>query len=134
MTRINSRQKGARGERRAAQFLTDNGMPATRAARLGVNGGDDIVCVGLNIALEIKDSMAVRPGTKAMTEAMQQARALRLTNRLDEYGVLWNEARKGWRLTTHATVHGMYVPVTIHKEEDIVKVLKAHYTEPRKAI
>lgn len=127
MSRINSRQKGARGERRAAQFLTDNGMPATRAARLGVNGGDDIVCVGLDIALEVKDSIAVRPGTQAMREAKWQARDLAITNRLNNYAVLWHEVRKGWRLTLTTLLAGIFVDVTLFDEQEIVAVLKALY-------
>lgn len=128
MKRINSRAKGARGERRAAAFLTANGMPATRAARCGVDGGDDLVCVGLKIALEVKDSMAVRPDTMAMDQALAQARDLAKANRLERHAVLWHEVRKGWRLTFCDVVCGLAsVCLTIHNEAEIVAVLKANY-------
>ena len=122
-----SRRKGATAERRAAKFLTDNGMPATRAARCGVDGGDDIMCPGLKIALEVKDSMAVRPGTKAMLDALCQASQLGSNNRQDLFAVLWWENRKGWRLTVCTWVFDRLVQATIYEESDIVSILKANY-------
>lgn len=130
MARINSRQKGARGERRAARFLTANGMPATRAARCGVEGGDDLICVGLKVALEVKDSMSVRPGTKAMRDALVQATRLADKNRLDLSGVLWWERRKGWRLTVFNWFLGKLTEVTLVHEDEIVAILKNNYEVP----
>jgi Holliday junction resolvase len=122
-----SRRKGATAERRAAKFLSDNGMPASRAARCGVDGGDDIMCPGLKIALEVKDSMAVRPGTKAMDNAIKQAETLAQVNRLDHAGVLWWEARSGWRLTMCTWLFEKLVDVTIHDQKDIVRILVKNY-------
>ena len=62
---INSKQKGARGEREWAQFLNDNGFGKNKPAHRGqqYNGieGDDVVCDDLPaIHFEVKRVNALR--------------------------------------------------------------------------
>jgi hypothetical protein len=75
VTKINSRQKGARGERYVAKMLTRLGYPATRAARIGVRGGEDISCPSLRdcVHFEVKFTETIGLGTKELADAMDQA-------------------------------------------------------------
>ena len=71
----NSRQKGARGERYVAAMLTRLGYPATRAARIGVRGGEDISCPSLFgiVHFEVKFTETIGLGTKELADAIAQA-------------------------------------------------------------
>jgi len=73
--RLNSRQKGARGELFVAKLLTRIGYPATRAARLGVDGGEDIVCESLRgkVHIEVKFTETIGLGTKELYDAIRQS-------------------------------------------------------------
>lgn len=53
---VNSRQKGARGERELAKWLTDHGYPARRGQQYcGANGDADVICDSLkDIHIESK--------------------------------------------------------------------------------
>lgn len=48
MAKINSRQKGARGERELAKVLTEYGYPARRGQQFNGLEGDDVVCLPLD--------------------------------------------------------------------------------------
>ena len=73
--RINGRQKGARGERWVANWLTAHGFKAERAARIGVKGGEDIKCDCLDgrLHIEVKFREDVKLGTKALKDALSQS-------------------------------------------------------------
>ena len=65
MKRINSRAKGARGERELAQFLSDQGFPAKRGVQFsqGKFGltESDVVCESLPLHIECKRVEAGNP-------------------------------------------------------------------------
>lgn len=97
--RINSRQKGARGERAAAAYLTSLGFPCKRAARIGVKGGEDIVFEpALPLVIEVKRDASVKLGTKALENAVVQA-----CERAEKMGYaaacLWRHNRSPWALS-----------------------------------
>lgn len=92
--RLNSRQKGARGERYVADMMTEGGLPTQRAARLGVKGGEDIVCGLLRgiVHIECKFTETIGLGTKELDDAIQQA-----TDAAPEGSkpcVIWKNSRK----------------------------------------
>jgi hypothetical protein len=60
---INSRQKGARGEREAAAFLTNEGFPARRGQQFaGGTDSPDVVCESLPaLHFEVKRVQAGNP-------------------------------------------------------------------------
>jgi len=67
MGKINSRAKGARGERELASFLTEEGFPAKRGVqfsqgRFGLTG-DDVICDSLPLHIECKRVEAGNPYT-----------------------------------------------------------------------
>lgn len=75
--RKNSRGKGGRGERELAAFLTEIGYPAERAARNGVEGGEDIICKTLEakgFLVEGKRVEALRLGTGSFAKLFVKAR------------------------------------------------------------
>ena len=67
MKKINSRAKGARGERELASFLTDQGFPAKRGVQFsqGKHGltESDVVCESLPLHIECKRVEAGNPYT-----------------------------------------------------------------------
>lgn len=67
MKKINSRAKGARGERELASFLTDQGFPAKRGVQFsqGKHGltENDVVCESLPLHIECKRVEAGNPYT-----------------------------------------------------------------------
>ena len=71
----NSRQKGARGERYVAAMLTRLGYPATRAARIGVRGGEDISCPSLFgiVHFECKFTETIGLDTMELLRAVEQS-------------------------------------------------------------
>lgn len=112
------RRKGARVERQAAALLTRCGFPAERAARSGVDGGEDLICKCLRIHLEVKGDRSIDIGTKALEDAVRQAGECVMgigrpaSSRIDvstgyvwldwetnPHAVLWWRHRKGWALS-----------------------------------
>lgn len=126
---MNSRAKGKRIELKAAHFLTANGIPAQRGARNGVKDGQDLILPPeYDIHIEVKGDKSVRPGTKAMRDALKQA-----DDGADKYAkkhrcVLWHEDRKGWRITFYspvlASINTPTVEATAYKEGDIVTIVE----------
>ncbi len=102
MTKINSRQKGARIEREAAEFLRGFGFTVERNARNGKSAADldlsadPALC---NIHLEIKGDRSIGLATKALTDAMDQAER---DSGGKPWGVLWKQHRGPWVLTVQA--------------------------------
>lgn len=97
---MNTCRKGKRVEREAANFLTAHGIPAVRGARNGVKDGQDLILPPeYDIHIEVKGDQSVRPGTKAMEKALQQASEGAAKAGKRHSCVLWKEDRKGWRLT-----------------------------------
>ncbi len=104
---MNSRAKGARAEREAAAWLNGLlpvGYEAVRAARIGVDGGEDVLIKDeqgryANVRVEVKHRATMELATKALDEACEQAQA-------DAKGgvwcVLWRRDRRPWVLTTEA--------------------------------
>lgn len=104
---MNSRAKGARGERDAAAWLCTllpPGYVAERAARCGVDGGEDVLIRDeqgryATIRVEVKHRAAMDLATKELDKACEQAQA-------DASGgvwcVLWRRDRRPWVLTTEA--------------------------------
>lgn len=101
--RLNSRAKGARIERKAADFLRSLGFVASRNARNGLSAAD-LDCsdcpVLSRVWLEVKGDRSIGLGTKALDDAFEQAREARAKSHPDtNVAVLWYEHRRGWRLT-----------------------------------
>ena len=99
--RICSRAKGARGERWTAAMFTRIGYPATRAARLGVDGGEDLVCESLRgiVHPEVKFTESIGLGTKELADAYAQAVEAALPGAVP--CVIWKNSRKSVCLTYH---------------------------------
>jgi Holliday junction resolvase len=95
MTKINSKQKGSRGEREWANFCKDHGYEVRRTAQYCGNTGDASDCVGLDgIHQEVK-----RVERLNISAAMEQAR--------NECGdnipiVAHRKNREGWLVTMSA--------------------------------
>ncbi len=118
---MNTCRKGKRVEREAANFLTAHGIPAVRGARNGVKDGQDLILPPeYDIHIEVKGDQSVRPGTKAMEQALDQARAAWLKYGKRFYCVLWKEDRKGWRLTERDVGQRER---TFYREEDILSIV-----------
>ena len=114
---MNQCRKGKRVEREAANFLTAHGIPAVRGARNGVKDGQDLILPPeYDIHIEVKGDQSVRPGTKAMEKALDQAREGACKAGKRNSCVLWKEDRKGWRLTT---ITDGYFQVTMFVQDDI---------------
>lgn len=100
----NSRQKGARGERAAAAYLTSLGFPCKR---MGRNGYSDCDLKGVeeflpNLHIEVKFGVnGMDIGTKLLERAFDQAAGA--VPRPYAGGmkavVLWKPTHKPWRLT-----------------------------------
>lgn len=123
MDKINSRQKGAAGEREAAAFLNSLGFTARRSVQNGVTDGRDIVVDDLpNLYFEVKRDQKVDIGTKPLMDACYQA-----STKAEAYGangewcVLWRRNGGKWRVTFIDDKCGM---VTVHRNEDIRACLK----------
>lgn len=101
---MNTCRKGKRVEREAANFLTAHGIPAVRGARNGVKDGQDLILPPeYDVHIEVKGDQSVRPGTKAMEKALQQACDGAAKAGKRHSCVLWKEDRKGWRMTFYET-------------------------------
>ncbi len=118
MSKINSRQKGARGERYVAAMLTRLGYPATRAARIGVRGGEDISCPSLFgiVHFECKFTETIGLGTKELADAMKQSLHASPTI-VKSWCVIWKNSRGPICLTF--PVHDVKAFPTIAGEKDI---------------
>lgn len=70
---MNSRQKGARGEREWAQWLRENGFPtADRSARIGKEGAEDVVGGPAGTRAEVKRVEALNV-QKAMEKVISES-------------------------------------------------------------
>lgn len=126
---MNSRAKGKRIELKAAHFLTANGIPAQRGARNGVKDGQDLILPPeYDIHIEVKGDKSVRPGTKAMEDALRQAFEGAIKCDKSHFCVLWYEDRKGWRTTCRQNwAHEEYdhvAEITMFREDDIVQYFR----------
>ena len=112
LTKINSRQKGARIEREAAKLLKGFGFTVERNARNGKSAADldlsadPALC---NIHLEIKGDRSIGLATKALTAAMDQAQT---DSGGKPWGVLWKQHRGPWVLTQR--IAWTQVPHRVH--------------------
>ena len=124
---MNSRAKGKRIELKAAHFLTANGIPAQRGARNGVKDGQDLILPPeYDIHIEVKGDKSVRPGTKAMEKALQQASEGAKQAGKRRSCVLWKEDRKGWRMTLMLFWVGDHESeLTLYRERDIFATFTA---------
>jgi hypothetical protein len=125
---MNSRAKGKRIELKAAHFLTSHGIPAQRGARNGVKDGQDLILPPeYDIHIEVKGDKSVRPGTKAMEDALDQADEG--AKQADKFHrcVLWHEDRKGWRLTARDDNN---LQQSFYREADIVRMIEWTKPEP----
>lgn len=125
---MNTCLKGKRVEREAANFLTANGIPAVRGARNGVKDGQDLILPPeYDIHIEVKGDKSVRPGTKAMEKAIQQAKDGAAKAGKRNPCVLWKEDRKGWRLTILLSMftETLYpaIEVTAYRPEHIIELI-----------
>lgn len=125
---MNQCRKGKRVEREAANFLTAHGIPAVRGARNGVKDGQDLILPPeYDIHIEVKGDQSVRPGTKAMEKALQQASEGAAKAGKTRRCVLWKEDRKGWRLTmlTPMFTESSYpaIEITAHRPEHIIEII-----------
>ena len=97
MRKVNSRQKGARGEREAADYLTRLGFPCERNARIGVPGADDLRCPSLpHVHIEVKRVQGMDLDTALLADAMDQAADAADGRRAC---VLWRPNGKRWRMS-----------------------------------
>lgn len=110
---MNSRAKGARGERAAAAYINTvlpDGYVAERAARSGVRGGEDVLIYAtggisrrmLPITVEVKHRREMGLRTKALDRACEQAARSGRT-----WGLLWRGHREGptkWKFTVGDSV------------------------------
>lgn len=119
MGKINSRRKGADGEREAASALAKLGFAARRSIQNGVTDGRDIVVDDLpNVYFEIKRSQSVSMETQGLDGACNQARS---KSKGKPWCVLWRRDRECWKLTFRDDKCGI---VTVHRPEDIAACLK----------
>lgn len=97
---MNSRSKGAGGEREAAKFLTEQGFPCTRMGRNG-RTAEDLDCPSLaGLHIEVKRNEAIDIGTEALAGAFAQACTDAPHGRIPV--VLWRRnGSRAWRLTWH---------------------------------
>jgi hypothetical protein len=111
--RTNSRQKGARGERAAAAYLTTLGFVAARMGRNGYSA-EDLDCrecpVLSRVHIEVKHDESFSIQGKALDDAVEQA--MEGAGTIKPYAVLWKRNRHPWVLTFHAGVPPVRVNVT----------------------
>lgn len=119
MGKINSRAKGAAGEREAAAYLNSLGFTARRSVQNGVTDGRDIVVDDLPfVYFEVKRDNGVSMETNALGQACEQAK---LKARDGSWCVLWRRDRECWKLTFSDDKCGL---VTVHHASDIAACLK----------
>jgi Holliday junction resolvase len=96
---VNSRQKGKRGERLAAAYLTSLGFPARRGVQYaGSAESPDVVVDNLpGVHIEVKNTATIELGTVELDDAIAQAGVDAGRNK--EPVVLWRRTRTAWRLT-----------------------------------
>ena len=75
-------------------MLTRLGYPATRAARIGVRGGEDISCPSLFrfVHFEVKFTETIGLGKRELADAMKQAKEA-APNGVDYWCVIWKNNR-----------------------------------------
>lgn len=111
---MNSRAKGCRAEREAAAWLNTllpTGYTAVRAARCGVDGGEDVLIHDEQgryapVRIEVKHRAKIDLATAELDKACQQAED---DANGKDWCVLWRRDRRPWVLTTY--VHGLRVTV-----------------------
>ncbi len=114
---VKPRDKGARGEREGAKYLRSLGFAAERAARNGVDEGEDIIWRGNeHVSIEVKRNEKMRDHGALMDAAVAQAQ-----ERGDVWCVLWRVNRGKWHLTFNAGAPG--VRVTVCGDARIQKVM-----------
>lgn len=98
MKKINSKQKGARGEREFAQLLREHGFEARRGQQYcGANGDADVICDALpQYHFEVK-----RTETLNLKKAILQAEE-------DCNAKIARNIKSGWEIST-------IVPVVMHR-------------------
>lgn len=122
MGKINSRQKGAAGEREAAAFLNGLGFTARRSVQNGVTDGRDIVVDDLpNVYFEVKRDQSVAIGTRALWLACEQACKKTCSRLGTKWCVLWRRDRECWRMT-YQTPEGFIA--TVYQNDDIAACLR----------
>jgi Holliday junction resolvase len=96
---VNSRQKGKRGERLAAAYLTSLGFPARRGVQYArsANSPDVLVENLPGVHIEVKNTATIDLGTVELDEAIAQAETDAGAEK--EPVVLWRRTRAAWRLT-----------------------------------
>lgn len=93
---INSKQKGARGEREFAKFLTDRGYPAERGLQFkGSPDSPDVICRSLPFHWEIKLVQRLN-----IQDAIEQA--IRDNKEKKIPIVAHKKSRKDWLVTLRA--------------------------------
>jgi len=106
--KINSRAKGAAGERELAKFLSERGYPARRGQQFcGANGDQDVICEKLNkISIECKRVQNLNID-KALMKCIEDKKE-------DQIASVWHR-RNGeqWKVTLLA--------------EDLIKLLDKGY-------
>ena len=131
MGKVNSRQKGKRGEREFARFLRDNGFEARRGVQYqGGPESPDVVCETLaHIHFEVKFGYAgMDIGTKLLHEALAQAIQEMPDRSLPV--VAWKPPRKGWRLTWNESVGVVTVEADKHALQTL-KEVSERYNAPK---
>ena len=116
---MNSRAKGARAEREAAAWLNTllpTGYEAVRAARIGVDGGEDVMIRDeqgkyANVRVEVKHRAKIDLATKELSDACEQAMG---DAKGGDWCVLWRRDRRPWVLTTD--MHGLRVTMDKHTD------------------
>lgn len=95
MARINSRNKGAQGEREWAQYLSNKGYKAERGQQhSGSPDSPDVICKGLPIHWEVKR-------VEKLNLEAAVAQAVRDTGK-NVPAVAHRKNRKRWMITLHA--------------------------------
>ena len=119
MGKINSRQKGAAGEREAAHFLSGLGFTARRSVQNGVTDGRDIVVDDLPwVYFEVKRDNTVKFERAEFYSAIEQAKDKAKDK---PWCLLWRGDNQMWRLTFWDDKCGL---VTVHQCADIAACLK----------
>lgn len=120
--RINSRQKGAAGEREAAHYLTSLGFVTRRGQQFagGVESPDVISDDLRHVHLEVKRVETIDLGTKVLADALDQASR-------DcggaPYAVLWRRSRRSWCLTWDDP--SVNATMTVTGDKDIRRILRS---------
>ncbi len=111
MSRVNSRNKGANGERQFAAHLRELGFQARRGQQhAGGPDSPDVVTSLDNIHFEVKFGYpkdVLDLGTKAMEEAIDQARREQPNG--SRFFVVWKpRGTRRWRYTTEGDIQATY--------------------------